>query len=293
MNSNVDSVPRLPVLLDGEFRQFRQLIHRESGIYLTETKQALLSGRLVRRLRDLHLTSFADYYRLVQQDGTELIRMLDAVSTNETHFFREPRQFDYLGNELCTEWRAEAAAGVRAKRVRVWSAACSTGEEPYSLAMLLHRQLATDGWAVDVQASDLSTRALERAEAGVYALDRMRGMPDTYLRSYMLRGVGPEAGKTSVAPEIRRMVTFQRINLVQARYRVTGPFDAIFCRNVLIYFDLVGRAQVLARLTECLRPGGYLFLGHAEGLSGVARGLRSVAPAVYRRQLPDGEGEAA
>ncbi len=282
MSTAFQSVHELPVLTDREFTDFQQLIHREAGIWLAPTKRALLVGRLSRRLRELELGSYGDYHRLATEDAAEMVRLLDAIATNETHFFRERGQFDLLAERLCPEWEQEAANGKRQRRLRVWSAACSSGEEPYSIAMLLHDRLAGQGWSLEIQASDISTKVLSRAHAGVYRLDKLGGIPAPYLRRYMLKGVGPEEGRACVAPVLRELVRFARLNLHEKAYPVSGPFDAIFCRNVLIYFDPPSRQEVLGRLLGLLRPGGYLFLGHAESLLGMSERARSVMPAVYR-----------
>ena len=277
----------LPVLSDGEFTQFQRLIYKEAGIALSAGKQTLVAARLARRVRELELPTFGAYYRrIVGGDSDELTRMLDAITTNETHFFREAPQFDLLAGACCSEWSALAAAGARPRRLRVWSAACSTGEEPYTIAMVLHDRLATDGWNIEIIASDLSTSALARAREGVWPIEKLDGVPKPFLRRHFLRGVGRETGRARIGPDARGLVEFQRINLRDDRYPVTGSFDAIFCRNALIYFDAASRAHVVERLIERLAPGGFLFFGHAESLMGTSHSLRSVMPAVYRLPAP-------
>jgi chemotaxis protein methyltransferase CheR len=279
------SAPRseLPVLSDGEFAQFQRLIYQEAGIALSSGKQTLVAARLARRVRDLALPSFGAYYRrIVAGDSAELTRMLDAITTNETHFFREAPQFDLLADRCCSEWSAQAAEGSRSRQVRVWSAACSTGEEPYSIAMVLHDRLAVDGWDIEIVASDLSTRALARAREAVWPVEKLGGVPPAALRRHFLRGTGPEAGRAKVSASASGLVAFKHINLSEDEYAVTGAFDAIFCRNALIYFDATSRAHVITRLIARLAPGGYLFLGHAESLIGTSHPLRSVMPAVYQ-----------
>jgi len=272
----------LPVLTDREFVQFQQLIHREAGIWLADTKRALLIGRLARRLRDLGLDSFSAYHQRAVEDPAELVLLLDAIATNETSFFREPLQFELLADRLCPAWEAEAAAGHRPRRLKVWSAACSSGEEPYTLAMLLHDRLAPHGWTIDILASDISTRVLDKSRAGIWPLEKTRGIPPEMLRRYMLRGTGPEEGRAKAGPAIRDLIRFARINLRESSYPVHGPFDAVFCRNVLIYFDTPSRHEVLRRLMGLLVPGGYLFLGHAESLLGMSERVQSLMPAVYQ-----------
>ena len=279
-------------LTEREFARFQRLIHAEGGIFLAEGKRALLVARLSRRVRQLGLESFGAYCALTEADPAELVRMLDLVSTNETHFFREPRQFDLL-ERLCDGWIGEADAGQRPRHVRVWSAACSTGEEPYSIGMVLHERLAPHGWGIEILASDLSTRVLQRARAGVYSIEKAHEIPEPYLHRYMERGVGPETGRARACGRIRALVRFERINLARPSYPVTGTFDAVFCRNVLIYFDTQLRTHVVGQLLARLTTRGHLFLGHAESLMGRAGALRSVMPAVYRRAEPAVASSAA
>jgi len=272
-------------LSDREFRLFRELIHRETGIFLHESKKALLVSRLSRRVRALGLGTFGAYFEHVEarHDGERTV-MLDHICTNETRFFREPRQFEFLDQQVIPRWRSQAEAGVRSKRIRVWSAACSTGEEPYSIAMLLRAHLRVeDGWSVSVLASDLSTRVLATAADGVWSIDRAVDIPEALKRAFMLRGVGPEEGKMRARPELKSMIDFRRINLNDSRYPIEGGFDLIFCRNVLIYFDGPTKAAVVDRLASHLVPGGLLFLGHSETLTSASAGLRHAGPTVYVR----------
>jgi chemotaxis protein methyltransferase CheR len=262
-------------ITDHEFARFQALVQKETGIQLPESKRLLLVGRLARRLRALKLDSFESYYRRVVADGGELRCMIDHVSTNETHFFREPRQFEFLERVLLPAW----AAGERPRRARVWSTACSTGEEPYSLAMSLLAQLP--GWDVDVLASDISVRVLEAARAAVWPIEKSRQIPERHLKAFMLRGTGEHQGYMKAAPELRAVVRLQRVNLHGEWDGIEGAFDLIFCRNVLIYFSPEGRAAVVNRLLGRLAPGGHLFLGHAETLNGITDRLRSVGPSVY------------
>lgn len=267
-----------------EFTLFQRLILREAGIFLSDAKRALLVGRLIRRVRELELPTFGAYYaRIAGGDATELVRLLDAIATNETHFFREPRQFDLLEDRICNEWLAEAASGRRARRVRVWSAACSSGEEPYSIAMVLLDRLGED-WDIEIVGSDISTKVLDRAAQGVWPIERAEEIPDHYRRRFMLRGIGPEEGNCRADKVVRGPLRFERINLNDADYPLTGMFDAIFCRNVLIYFDQPSRVEVIDRMTRRLVPGGYLFLGHAESAARGASELEAVMPAVYQRR---------
>jgi len=279
--AETDRQPRRSSLSARDFQLFQRLIHREAGIHLVETKRVLVEGRLARRLRELGL-DFRGYYALLESDAAERVRLVDAISTNETHFFREPRQFDFLESRVFPEWEARAEEGRMPRRVRVWSAACSTGEEPYSVAMaFLARFPPGSGWEIDILATDISTRVLDRARAALYALDKSKEIPARYLKPFMLKGTDAQEGWMKAGPEIRSVVRFGRVNLNEDALAVTGQFDLILCRNVLIYFDAASKARVVERLLERLDIRGYLFLGHAEAMIGMSTRTRSVGPTIY------------
>ena len=266
-----------------EFRAVRELVHREAGISLSDQKRALVMGRLAPRLRALSLPSYGDYLQRVASDSAEAVRMLDAICTNETQFFREPRQFDFLREQIIPAWIAAAAAGRRKKQVRVWSAACSTGEEPFSIAMTL--LAALPDWRIEIVASDLSTKVLARAAEALWPVDRAAQIPEPYRKAFMLRGVRSQEGMMTAKPELREVIQFERINLNGERWTVGGRFDLVFCRNVLIYFDGAGKKRVVERLLDLLDPAGYLFLGHSETLNMLDR-VRSAGPTVYQLRNP-------
>jgi len=267
---------------DREFALFQRFVYDSSGIYLSPAKRALLAARLSSRIRQLGLPSFAAYYRRIQDRGeAEKQIVLDCISTNETHFFREPAQFDFLSREICPAWRRERG---RELCVRAWSAACSTGQEPFTLAMVLHDALAGAGWRIEITASDLSHRALALASAAEWPIDRAAEIPRHFLRRYMLRGLRSRSGVMKASLLLRSLVDFRPLNLVAEGWNVAGPFDLVFCRNVLIYFDAAARARVIDRLVRLLRVGGYLFLGHAESASEWNRELSVVEPTIYRRR---------
>ena len=284
----------IPDLAAEEFHLFQALVLRESGIHLGAKNRAMLVSRLWKRLRALELNSFSAYYRQVKADPQELVRMLDCICTNETHFFREPAAFECLRNRVFPEWMAEADANKRSRTLRIWSAACSTGEESYSLAMtILARFPPSAGWNIEILGTDLSTKVLALASAGIWPAEKISSVPVEYRRTFLLKGFGPEKGKIKAADELRKVVRFQRLNLTQQPYSVTGPFDLIFCRNVLIYFQWETKIKVVDSLGKHLTPNGYLFLGHAESLHGVADKLQSVAPKVFRsQQAPAARGGA-
>ena len=278
----------IPELTKEEFQLYQGLVERESGIHLGAKNRAMLVSRLWKRLRALDLNSFSAYYRLVKANPTEMVLMLDCICTNETHFFREPAAFDCLRQHVFPEWIAAADANQRTRTLRAWSAACSSGEEPYSLAMMLLAEFPENaGWKTEVLGTDLSTKVLARASKGVWPSNKLAGVPVEYQRQFLLKGFGPDHGKIKATDELRKAVRFQRQNLIQHQYEVFGPFDLIFCRNVIIYFEWETKLKVIDRLGRYLAPNGYLFLGHAESLHGMTDQLESVKPKVFRS--PDGK----
>jgi chemotaxis protein methyltransferase CheR len=269
---------------DREFALFRDLIQDKCGIHLNPSKRALLHGRLARRIRDRGLSTFTEYYELVAdgRDRDELVKMIDRITTNETHFFREPHHFEYLARVIFPQWTLAAAAGERERHVRAWSAGCSTGEEPYSLAMVLLAHFPrSDGWTIDVRATDLSTRVLDVARDATWPATRLGEIPQRFLKAFMLRGTGAQEGKIRAGRELRSVVRVERVNLMDDEYPDEGALDLVFCRNVLIYFQPPQKTHVLERLVGQLAPGGHLFLGHAESVQGLATRVRCVSPTVY------------
>jgi chemotaxis protein methyltransferase CheR len=268
----------------GLFSKFQKLIYKEAGIWLATHKHALLTGRLARRLRLLGLSNMQDYYQLVEQPDQQHERaiMIDCITTNETHFFREPRHFNFLEREVFPQWRRESVDGQRPMRLRVWSAGCSTGEEPYSLAMLLLKHFPeAQGWELEVLGTDISTRVLEKGRAAMYPIEKSKDIPAEYLRAYMLKGKGDHKGVMKVSPELHRIVRFARVNLHGDSYPLIGSFDLVFCRNVLIYFDQESKMKVISGILRHLSPSGLLFVGHSEHLGAIAPNLKTVAPTVH------------
>ena len=277
---NQDRNSLTPVL----FGKFQRLIYQESGIWLGEHKHALLTGRLARRLRFLALASMQEYLDLVTHSDQQHERavMIDCITTNQTHFFREPRHFDFLAEQVFPRWQRDAAQGERLKHIRVWSAGCSTGEEAYSLAMLLLKHFSSsDGWDLEVVATDICTRVLEKARAAIYAVEKAKEIPAEFLRAYMLKGRGEQRGVMKVSPEVHRVVRFARVNLHAESYPIVGAFDLICCRNVLIYFDQKSRQKAIEGILRHLSPAGLLLVGHSEHLASIAPSLKTVAPTVY------------
>ena len=234
-----------------------------------------MSARLGRQMREARFRSFEEYYRHVLEDstGAALAAMIDALTTNFTAFFREGAHFEFLRKSVLPTLDG---------RIRIWSAACATGEEPYTIAIAALEELGGAAPArVQILASDISTRALAAARAGIYHADRCEGIPDALASRYLLRG---SQGRRKVKDAVRRMVDFQRINLIEPFDRL-GTFQTIFCRNVMIYFDGPTRESLVNRLAAVLAPGGWLFTGHAESLTGIRHPLAYVKPAVYRKRV--------
>jgi chemotaxis protein methyltransferase CheR len=269
-------------ICERDFGRFQELIYREAGIWITRAKTALLVGRLARRLRHHGLKSFREYYDLVVNSPEERIQMFNAISTNETRFFREPQHFELLKTLILPQWAREAAALRRRRKIRVLSAGCSTGQEPYSVAMLLLDCFPpSSGWEIEIIATDLSTRVLEIAGAGIWPSEKAAEIPRAYLHAFMLKGFADQAGKIKAGPEIRSLIQFFRLNLNDSTYPLAGKFDLIFCRNVLIYFDPSSRERAVQRLASFLSPDGYFFVGHAESLHCLSGSFRTVIPTVY------------
>lgn len=262
-------------ITDVEFAQFQRMIYKIAGISLSDAKKVLLVGRLGRRLKALNLDSFGEYYKVVADGGDALERqtMVDLLTTNETYFFREEKHFDFLSKVIV----AEHPPG---KSLDIWSAASSTGEEIYTLCMVLADCMGVNGpWSI--LGTDISTQVLAQAQSGHYPMEKTRGLPPEYLRKYCLKGVRQHEGTFLVAPELRRHTRFKQVNLNHALPDV-GKFHVIFLRNVMIYFDSHTKRQVVERLTQKLHPGGYFIVGHSESLNGLTERLRSIKPTIYR-----------
>jgi chemotaxis protein methyltransferase CheR len=278
MPSKTTSLSTLaPALQEREFEQFRKLAYEKFGLNLTGAKQDLVATRLGKKLRELKLPSFRAYYDLVVSDktGESLVAMIDALSTNHTLFLREAAHFDYLRQVLLPALRKRS-------RIEVWSAPCSTGEEPYSIAMVLFDELGIPPRPpVLIRAVDISTKALTTARAGVYPAGRLAGLSPQQIKRYFRE---TEPGRFSIVPELRRVVEFERANLIEP-LTDTRLYPLIFCRNMMIYFDKVTQEKVVQQLARRLEPGGHLFIGHSESLMGAHHPLEYIKPAIYR--LPE------
>lgn len=267
-------------LSDSEFERLQHLVHTQTGIALSAAKRELLYGRLARRLRKLNLSTFAEYCKILETGGSdELQELTNAITTNLTSFFREDHHFKQLADEALREVEQRRSAP---RRIRLWSSACSTGEEPYSIAMVLRESLAhLNNWDVKVLATDIDSKVLATAQEGIYGPDRLRGIsPDR--RNRWFEPTPGRSGHYSASPELKSLITFKRLNLLEP-WPMRGIFDIIFCRNVVIYFDKPTQRVLFDRMAQLQEPGGWLFIGHSENLQNVTKCYRLVGRTVYRR----------
>lgn len=266
-----------------EFAILSRFIHGQCGIKLPEAKRTMLEGRLNRRLRILGLRSFsdyADYLRSPEGAALELVPMIDLVTTNKTDFFREPGHFLYLREQVLPAWQAQHGS----RPFKLWSAGCSSGQEPYTLAMVLSEFAAVSpGFDFQILATDISTRVLAQAKQAVYPEDVLAPVPRPLLAKYLLRSKDRASKEMRIVPELREKVAFRRLNFLDSDFGLRDAFDAIFCRNVIIYFNRETQAGLLRRFYSHLHKGAHLFMGHSETLNGLDVPLITVAPTVYRK----------
>jgi chemotaxis protein methyltransferase CheR len=267
---------------EADFRTLTQLAYEYAGIALSESKQNLIYGRLSRRLRVLGLASFRDYCKYLEANAAEIENFINSISTNHTKFFREIHHFDHLRTHVAAPF-AQAAGRKSGGRLRIWSAGCSSGEEPYTIALVLQREMRSfSGHDVRILATDIDTDVLTRAAAGEFAESAITEVPKEY-RSFLLRAENDGRGeKVTFDPDLKSLIAFRRLNLMD-QWPFKGLFDAIFCRNVMIYFDAPTKATLVERFTRQLKPGGWLYIGHSESLMGVHPGLQLVGRTTYRR----------
>ena len=263
-----------PELKDSEFALFQKMIYEIAGINMSPAKKALVSGRLAKRVKYYGFVSYKEYYQLlcdVTNDERQIA--VDLLTTNETFFFREPKHFDFLRDRILPSWSSSEPR-------RIWSAASSSGEEAYTLAMMLAEHSPTHNW--EIVGSDISTRVVEKARKGHYPIERAEKIPHSYLTRYCLKGTGNQEGTFLIEKGLRQRVTFVHANLKENLTNL-GSFDVIFLRNVLIYFDLETKRNVISRLVQHLKCGGYIMVGHSESLNGISNDLTAVVPSVYRK----------
>jgi chemotaxis protein methyltransferase CheR len=259
------------------FDEFRKLVYDKAGIALGEKKEALVAARLGKRMRHLNIESYEDYLDMLIKDDAqdEIMQLLDSISTNVTHFFRENQHFDFLSSQI-SQWYS---AGQR--KFRLWSAGCSSGEEPYTIAMTLLETFRGQPHDTRILATDLSSKVLTKAMNGIYAEKDIVKIPEHFLYTYFSKSTDDSADSYHVNNNCKSLITFQRLNLSEIPFPMKGPFDIIFCRNVMIYFDNDFRKELLEQYFRLLRKGGYLLVGHAESLTGMLSGFKSIKPSVY------------
>ncbi|MBE9515737.1 MAG: protein-glutamate O-methyltransferase CheR [Proteobacteria bacterium] len=271
-------------LTDKEFNNFRKLIYRETGISLSEHKRALVMSRLAKRLRLHGLPSYKDYYDFIVSSGNEdeLREMTNAITTNKTSFFREDYHFKFLETNLFPKLVQKGINGA-ARNLRIWSAGCSTGEEPYTIAMTAHNYFENhSNWKIDITATDIDTNVLERSNNGVYPLELADQIPDKLLNKYFMRGIDENAGYFRASNNLRSLIHFQQLNLNHPSWDIKGKFNIIFCRNVIIYFDRPTQKKLISRFIQHLEPNGLLMLGHSESLHGHDLDLLNLGKNIYQ-----------
>ncbi len=267
-----------------EFNRIKNLIHSKVGINLSTQKRSLVVGRLQKELMKNGFSSFEEYYNAVITDktGIALVTLVDRISTNHTYFYREPDHFSFFSNTVLPDIRDNHAESAM-KKLRIWSAGCSSGEEPYTLAMMISEFLhsSPDAWDVGILATDISVSAIKNAEAGVYSAENVGLLPETLQQKYF---VNRSTNRFMVNDTIKKMVLFKRLNLIREQFPFRGKFQAIFCRNVMIYFDAETRSNLVSKFSQYLEPQGFLFIGHSESLGRNNDYFEYVQPAVYRKK---------
>jgi len=275
-------------LTDKEFKLFRELIYQHTGISLSEHKRALIYSRLGKRLRKLGLTRYLDYYNYIldaDNDGSELVEMINAITTNKTSFFREEYHFNYL-KEVLFPGIIQQENREYSKNLNIWSAGCSTGEEAYTIAMVLAEAFPEDsGWNLYLTASDIDTNVLEKAVEGIYPFENAEQIPKKLLLKYFHKGSGDNSGFIRASDKLRRMINFQKINLLGDGWPHKRKFDIIFCRNVIIYFDKPTQQKLISRFQQYLVPNGTLMLGHSESLHGHDTSLVNIGKNIYKNAI--------
>ena len=265
-----------------DFDFLRKISNERTGIVVSDDKFDMFYSRLSRRVRLLGLRNFKEYCDLIKNDqaGAETLELVNSITTNLTSFFRENHHFEYLTDTVVPELVGKNAAQ---RKIRIWSAGCSTGEEPYSLAITLHDAMAViGGWDVRILATDIDSNVLQTASDGIYPIERVNGLPQSVLRCGFRKGKGEHEGRVKVKQEIRSIIDFKQLNLI-APWQMDEPVDVIFCRNVIIYFDKETKTKLVNRYADNLKQGGYLFIGHSESLFNVSQRFELIGNTVYRK----------
>jgi chemotaxis protein methyltransferase CheR len=264
---------------DSDFDRVSELAYAYTGIVLGPQKKDMVYGRLARRLRELNLQRVVDYLPLIEtEDKPEVSKFINAITTNLTSFFREQHHFDFLAKTVCPEWQKTNAAS---KKIRIWSAGCSTGEEPYSIAMTLRENFSLNGWDCKILATDLDSKVIEKGQQGIYGVDRIESLPIERKKQWFLHDRNhPDVVK--VKPALQELIRFKRLNLLE-NWPMKGEFDLIFCRNVVIYFNESTQAVLFDRYADMLKEGGYLIIGHSESLNRVCQRFKPIGKTIYQK----------
>jgi chemotaxis protein methyltransferase CheR len=269
------------VFTEKDFEQLKKIVSEHTGIVLTDAKRNMVYGRLARRLRVLGIGQFRDYIALVTADEVELINFINSITTNLTAFFREKHHFDHLKSDLFPKLVEENR---HTKRVRIWSAGCSTGEEPYSLAITVREFFsAYPDWDVKILATDIDTNVLAKASSAIYSEDRVEDLDKAFVKRWFVRGKGDKQGFVKLRNEVSDLISFKQLNLLQS-WPMRGPFDLIFCRNVVIYFDKPTKVKLFDRYADILVPTGHIFIGHSETLFKISERFTSLGGTIYQKK---------
>lgn len=274
-----------PVMTDRDLRSIIRMVHAECGIALSPSKKNMATARLAKRIKTLGFSSYGEYCNfLASAEGRakEMSTMIDYMTTNTTEFFREKKHFDFLTDRILPQM-TKSVRFQRQPHLNFWSAGCSTGEEPYTIAMVMAEHFGGDFSAFSILATDISSRAMARARSAVYPDDSLESIPPVLKARYMMKGIGSQSGNYRIVPELRSCVSVSHLNLMDEEFRLPWKMDVIFCRNVIIYFDNNTNVRLISKFYDSLVPGGYFFAGHAETLSGLNSQFVPIAPTIYRK----------
>ncbi len=267
------------VISDLDFKKFSDLVYQKTGINLHYGKKQLLQSRVNKILRKRNINSYKEYFQMITEDQSnqELVDFINLISTNVTHFFREEKHFEFMKKV----WKNELLVSKK-NTIDIWSSACSSGEEPYSIVIHLKELLDSSQFKINILASDISTKVLGMAKKGIYSQARVENISSELLRRYFQKGIRNGEGFVRIKKELRSLIEFKSINLIEP-FQGIKDFDIIFCRNVMIYFDLEIKQKIITNLTNHIKPGGYLFIGHSESLNGLKTSLKYIQPAIYQK----------
>ena len=281
-SSNVEEGAREFDFKDKDFEVLKKIVSEHTGIVLTDAKRNMVYGRLARRLRALDITRFSEYIAIVNDDEQELVNFINSVTTNLTAFFRENHHFEYLTEKLLPSLLEK---NKDTRKIRLWSAGCSTGEEPYSLAITLSEFFEDyPDWDVKILATDIDTNVIAKAASGIYSIDRLEGLDPALIKRWFVKGKGDKAGMVKVRRELQDLISFKQLNLLQS-WPMKGEFDFMFCRNVVIYFDKPTKINLFERYANIIASRGFLFIGHSETLFQISDRFDSLGGTIYQKKI--------